>query len=117
MYIKNSWTERDFAAAGFWVDNYVAIGSRKELTALAENVNAKYGITSLREVRWVNGMLLERDRPARTISISQEAYIDSILTRFNLTVPSRRPSPGNSPFHRRLSYLEGWNCGDGESAI
>ena len=30
-------------------------------------------------------MLLERDRPARTISISHEAFIDSILTRFNLT--------------------------------
>ena len=30
-------------------------------------------------------MLLERDRPARTISISQEAFIDSTLTRFNLT--------------------------------
>ena len=85
MYIKNSWTNRDLAAAGFWVDNYVAIGSRKELTALAESVNAKYGITSLTEVRWVLGVLLERDRPARTTLISQEAVIDPIITRFNLT--------------------------------
>ena len=30
-------------------------------------------------------MQLERDRPARTISICQKAFIDSILTRFNLT--------------------------------
>ena len=56
MYIKNFWTDRDFAAAGFWVDNYVEIGSRKELTALAKSVNAKYDITSLKEARWVLGM-------------------------------------------------------------
>ena len=31
------------------------------------------------------GKLLERGRPTRTISISQEELIDSILTRFNLT--------------------------------
>ena len=30
-------------------------------------------------------MLPERNRPTRTISISQEAFIDSNLTRFNLT--------------------------------
>ena len=72
-------------AAGFWINNYVAIGSRKDLAALAESVSAKYGITSLGEARWVLGMLLERDRPTRKISISQEAFIDSILTQFNLT--------------------------------
>ena len=85
MFIKNSWTDTDFVAAGFWVDNYVAIGSRKELTSLAESVSAKYGITGLGEARWVLGMLLECDRPTRTISISQKGFIDSILTRFNLT--------------------------------
>ena len=30
-------------------------------------------------------MLLEHDRPARTISKSKEAFIDSIIVRFNLT--------------------------------
>ena len=82
MYIKNSCTDRDFAAAG---DSCGAIGSRRGLTALAESVNAKYGMTGLGEVRWALGMLLERDRPARTISIFQEAFIDSVLARFNLT--------------------------------
>ena len=85
MYIQNIWTDRDFAAARFWVDNCVTMGSRKELTALADGANAKYGITGLGKVGWVLGMLLERDRPARTISISQEEFIDSTLTRFNLT--------------------------------
>jgi len=33
----------------------------------------------------VLGMLMERDRSARTVSISQGTFIDSIMTRFNLT--------------------------------
>ena len=70
---------------GFWVDNCVAVGSRKELTDLASSVDTKYSTTGLGEVRWVLGMLLECDCPARTISILQEAFIDSIFTRFNLT--------------------------------
>ena len=86
MYVKNSWTDCDFtAAAGFWVDDCIEIGSRKELSALAESVDAQYTITGLGEVRWVLGMLLEHDRPARTISKSKEAFIDSIIARFNLT--------------------------------
>ena len=34
IYVKNSWASNDFAAAGFWVDDCVAIGSRKELDSL-----------------------------------------------------------------------------------
>jgi hypothetical protein len=36
---------------------------------------------------------MERDRPARTISISQEAFIDSILARFNLVDTSTVSTP------------------------
>ena len=86
MYIENSWTDCDFtAAAGFWVDDRIAIGSRKELSALAESIDAQYIITGLGEVRWVLGMSLEHDLPASTISRSKKAFIDSIIARFNLT--------------------------------
>jgi hypothetical protein len=77
-----AWTDRNFAAAGFWVDDCVAIGSRSELTALAKSVDGKDGITGLGEVRMGTR---QRDHSARTISISQEAFIDSILARVNLT--------------------------------
>ena len=112
IYVKSSGRDHDFAAACFWVDDCIAIGWRKDLTALAMSVDARYGITCLGEVRWVLGMLLERDRSARTISISQEAFIDSILARFNLTDATTcrdAPHPRNSPFCGRLSYLEGRN--------
>jgi len=38
-------------------------------------------------------MLLERDRSARTIAISQEALIQSILARFNLLTKSLPRAP------------------------
>jgi len=88
IYVKNTWTSPDFVAAGFWVDDCVAIGSSRELSALAKGIDVKYGTTGLGEVRWVLRMLLERDRSARTISISQEAFIDPLLERFNLTSAS-----------------------------
>ena len=91
MYAKNGWNDRDFAAAGFWVDGCVAIGCREQLTALEKSVDAKYRMTGLGGVRWVLGMLLERDRSARTIS-STPSSSDS-------TPPTRPPS-------RRLSHRE-----------
>ena len=99
MYIKNSWTDRDFAAAG---DSCGSIGSRKELTAPAESVNAKYGMTGLGEVRWVLGMLLERDRPyARSRHSRRRSSTpfsrDSTSPKLLL---SRRPSPQALTFPR-----------------
>ena len=52
-----------------------------------------YGMTGLVEVKWVLGRLLERNRSARTIEISQEAFIDSILARFNLLDASTVTTP------------------------
>ena len=43
--VKRSWTNQNLLAAGFWVDDRVAIGSGKELANLAKSVNAKYGVT------------------------------------------------------------------------
>ena len=97
VYVKGSWNQKDFAAGGFWVDDFVSIGSGKELDALAKSVDEKYGITGLGDVKWVLGMLIERDRAARENYISQEAFINSLLTRFSLTdaVPLSTPlAPG-----------------------
>ena len=44
-----------------------------------------FSVTGLGEVKWVLSMLIKCDRPARTISISQEVFIDTMLTRFGLT--------------------------------
>ena len=88
-------------AAGFWADDCIVIGSRNELSALAKSVDAQYSIAGLGE-GWVLGMLLEHGCPARTISKSKEAFIDSIITRFNLTGATTfaTPSPQEHTFPR-----------------
>ena len=78
IYVRNPRGQEDFAAGGFWVDNFIGIGARKELDALVESVNVKYGITGFGDVKWVLGMLLECDRAAQTILISQEVCTSSV---------------------------------------
>jgi len=91
IYVKHSWASDDF---GFWVDDCVAIGSGKELANLSKSIDAKYGIIGPGEVKWVLGMLLERDRSARTIAISQRhSSTPPSLASTSLTqLRSQRPS-------------------------
>ena len=52
IYVKNPNADGEYAAAGFWVDDCVAIGSPRELASLAKSVDTKYSVTRLGEVRW-----------------------------------------------------------------
>lgn len=53
VFVKSAWNQEDFVAGVFWVDDFVVIGSGKDLEGLAKGFNAKYGIASLGEVKWV----------------------------------------------------------------
>ena len=43
-----------------------------------------FEMSDLGELAWILGIRVERDRAARTISLSQAAYIDSLVKRFQL---------------------------------
>jgi len=88
-YTKGSWDEGGFVASGFWVDDFIGIGDGEHLGALADSVDRKYGITGLGKVRWLLGMLVERDREPRAIYVLQGAFIDSALARFHLSDAAR----------------------------
>ena len=75
------------------MDDCIAIGSGEELASPAKSVDMKYGITKLGDVKWVVGMLVEHDHLVWTISIPQEAFIDSILAQFNLVDASTISTP------------------------
>ena len=47
----------------------------------------------LGEIHWLLNLKIERDKSAGTISISQEAYIDKILSRFNLQDAKTHATP------------------------
>jgi hypothetical protein len=109
IYIKSSWNREDLAAGGFWVDNLVGIGSGREVRVLSKGVDVKYGIIGLGETKWILGVLLERDCSARTISISQEAFIEMMLTRVGLTDESGYHTSHTQypPFCRQLPHHRG----------
>ena len=66
------------------VDDCTITGSSKELVkAFKEEIGARFKITDLGPISWLLGMKVTRDRDTRTISLSQESYIDAILTKYN----------------------------------
>ena len=50
-----------------------------------QRIGEQFGITDLGPIHWLLGIQITRNRLERTISLSQRKYIDSILSRFNLT--------------------------------
>jgi len=86
------------------VDDCITIGPGKELANLPKSVDAKYGTTGPGEVKWVLGMLLGRNRSARTIATSQEVPIDSTLARFNLLGPTTVTTPLAPGSHFSVAY-------------
>jgi hypothetical protein len=113
VYVKNIWDREDFVAPGFCVDEFVGIGYRKELEALANGIDAKYRVTLLR-----GGQMGPRcaDRSVHTISISQGAFIDSILTRFNLTNVAPCHDTARTGYSFLRGRLEGRD-GDGDEGV
>ncbi len=55
------------------------------MRALKDQLRCRFKISDLGEARWLLGFDVLRDRPARTISLSQRAYIDTMLTHFRMT--------------------------------
>ena len=68
------------------VDNCTVTRNSRELMGLfKDEIQAKYKITDLGPVSWVLGMKVVRDCVARTISLSQEPYINAIVTKYNFS--------------------------------
>ena len=68
------------------VDDCALTGSSSELiNAYKQKLNERYALTDLGPIHWLLGIKIKRDRAARTISLSQKTYIESIISRFNLT--------------------------------
>ena len=47
-------------------------------------IASRFEISDLGEAKWLLGFEIRRDRRARTISLSQGSYIDTLISRFNL---------------------------------
>ena len=68
------------------VDNCMITGSSQLLIqGYKDKLKSKYLLTDLGPANWLLGIKITRDLEAKTISLSQLSYIESIFTKFNFT--------------------------------
>jgi hypothetical protein len=66
------------------VDDCTVTGSSSTLIkAFKEEIGTRFKITDLGPISWLLGMKVTRDRKAHMISLSQESYVNVILTKYN----------------------------------
>ncbi len=79
-------TEGELIILAIHVDDCTITGSS---TLLIKEIQARiselFKVTLLRPINWLLGMEITWNHIKRTISLSQESYIDSVLQRFNIT--------------------------------
>ena len=69
-----------------YMDDTMGISlSREEAERAKEELGWHYEVKDLGEADMILGIHIEQDRPARTISISQQAYLERILKHFGMS--------------------------------
>ena len=107
MFLK-MWKNGERVILAVHVDDCLATGSNQALVNEAkERVNGKYKMTDLGPCKWLLGIKIERDLENHTTSLSQHAYIESILARFNFddVKPLSMPIDPNVPLTKAQSPL------------
>jgi hypothetical protein len=88
------------------VDDGMVTGSDiKLIRKFKEDMNAKYRLTDLGAANWLLGIKITRDLINKTLSLSQHAYIDAIITKFNFDdlKPSAMPMDPSAPLSKSQS--------------
>lgn len=75
----------------------MAVTSRylKHIEKFKSQLRERFEITDLGELGWLLGLKVERNRPARTITLSQQAYVETILQRFQMQDAKPTQTPMN----------------------
>ena len=82
--------------------------SQKLIDEFKVQMNETYKISDLGAIHWLLGIKVTRDLPNHTISLSQHAYIDSIILRYNFTdlKPSAIPMDPSAPLLKLQSPMK-----------
>ena len=87
---------------GFYVDDILPVSNDVEmLNAEKQALCKKFRIDDHGEVHFLLGMLINRNRKAKTITIKQRNYMEKILTRFGMESckPMFTPMENGKKFH------------------
>ena len=68
-----------------YVDDMLIVGSNMaEIKKLKKQLSMEFAMKDLRAVKQILGMRIVRDRTVGTVELSQEGYIQKVLSRFNM---------------------------------
>ena len=74
-------------------DCAITSSSPQLLRDCKRKINERHSITDLGPIHWLLGIKITRDRGLRTLALSQESFIDTIIRRFNLENAKAIPFP------------------------
>ena len=77
---------------GVYVDDLLIGGSEEECESLLASLNKRFPASNLGECTWYDGCGIERDVELGTIKLSQEAYVESLMKRFDVQSISDIPA-------------------------
>jgi transposase InsO family protein len=93
----------DVIIAAVHVDDGMVTGSSRSLIdKFKVQMDKKYKLTDLGPANWLLGIKITRDLASKTISLSQHAYIEAIISRFNFDdlKPSSVPMDPAAPLSK-----------------
>ena len=80
---------------GVYVDDILVEGSQEDCESLLLSLTKKVPTNDLGECTWYDGSGIERNAELGTIKLSQEAYVESLMTRLDVSTTSdTSASPG-----------------------
>jgi len=86
----------EFMLTSTWTDNILEVSSTLEGKTLAKNqLGTSYKIKNLGEAKLILGICVDRDPTTGNIMLSQKAYCEQMLNRFNMSkcIPVSTPLP------------------------
>ena len=82
---------------GVYVDDLLIGGSEENCESLLTSLNRKFPTNDLGECTWYDGCGIERNVELGTIKLSQEAYVESLMKRFDVQSTSDIPASPGAP--------------------
>jgi transposase InsO family protein len=74
-----------YVLVALYVDDLLLLANSLEgLSALKKDLSKRFSMTDLGEAHYILGIQIDRDRAARTLSISQREYVHKVLQRFGM---------------------------------
>jgi len=90
------WTDTLRFIIALYVDDILlACNDMKRLAAMKQSLSAEYEMSDLGEAEYILGIKVQRDRPQRSIYLSQQSYIEEVLQRFDM----HNSKPVDTPMH------------------